>query len=100
MSDLISRQTVLAAIDKNRDALLSIGMTSAEHVLVHYGRRVIEEQPTIDPVKHGEWIEVQTGKWHGWKCSECGKIVQKKRNSNGALTAAQKWKGAKNERET
>ncbi len=67
MNDLISRQAALAEIDKSRDALLSSGMTGAEHILVHYGRRVIEEQPTIDPVKHGKWICVN-GKYY---CSEC-----------------------------
>lgn len=54
MSDLISRQAALAAIDKNRDALLSSGMTGAEHILVHYGRRIIEELPSAE--KHGKWI--------------------------------------------
>lgn len=50
MTELISRQAALAEIDKNREALLSSGMTGAEHILVHYGRRVIEELPTIDAV--------------------------------------------------
>lgn len=45
MDDLISRQAAIDAIDKNRDALLSSGMTGAEHILVHYGRRVIEDLP-------------------------------------------------------
>lgn len=48
MDELISRQAALAEIDQNRQALLSLGMDGAEHILVHYGRRVIEELPTID----------------------------------------------------
>ena len=48
--ELISRQAALTEIDKNRDALLSSGMTGAEHILVHYGRRVIEELPTENPL--------------------------------------------------
>ena len=51
MSDLISRNAAIEAIDKNRQDLLSLGMDGAEHTLVHYGRRVIEEQPTIDAVE-------------------------------------------------
>ncbi len=54
MTDLISRQAALAEIDKNREALLSSGMTGAEHILVHYGRRVIEGLPPIEP-KKGKW---------------------------------------------
>lgn len=49
MNDLISRQAAIDEIDKNRQALLSLGMDGAEHILVHYGRRVIEELPTIEP---------------------------------------------------
>lgn len=72
MNDLISRQAALAAIDKNRDALLSNGMTGAEHILVHYGRRSIEDMPTIDPVKHGKWEE-----HNGWKqCSYCAAALR------------------------
>ena len=55
MTELISRQAALAEIDKNREALLQSGMTGAEHILVHYGRRVIEELPTAEP-KRGKWI--------------------------------------------
>lgn len=84
MTELISRQAALAEIDKNRDALLSSGMTGAEHILVHYGRRVIEELPTIEP-KHGKWEDVEEILYEGntegtpytvtavgYKCSECG----------------------------
>ena len=67
MSDLINRQAALDAIDKNRGALLSSGMAGAEHILVHYGRRVIEELPTIEP-KHGRWIDVSGATICSW-CS-------------------------------
>ena len=74
--DLISREAAIDAIDKNRQDLLSLGMDGAEHILVHYGRRVIEELPTADPVKHGKWIEVEN-KWGGLViiCSECGREI-------------------------
>ena len=52
MNDLISRQAALDAIDKNRQDLLFLRMYVAEYILVHYGRRVIEELPTADPVKN------------------------------------------------
>lgn len=48
--ELISRQAALAEIDKNREALLQSGMVGAEHILVHYGRRVIEELPSDNPL--------------------------------------------------
>lgn len=66
--DPISRQAAIDAIDKNRQALLSIGMDGAEHILVHYGRRVIEELPTIDSVKHGKWEKISD---RNYKCSCC-----------------------------
>lgn len=52
---MISREAALDAIDKNRQDLLSLGMDGAEHILVHYGRRVIEGLPTIDPVPQLKW---------------------------------------------
>lgn len=58
MTDLISRQAALDEIDKNRQALLSLGMDGAEHILVHYGRRVLEELPTIEP-KNGKMTREQ-----------------------------------------
>lgn len=79
MDDLISRQAALDAIDKNRQDLLSLGMDGAEHVLVHYGRRVIEELPTTEKV--GKWKRYNTYRGDDtsgyvdpdWRCSECGK---------------------------
>ena len=44
--ELIDRQMALDRIDKARGELLAIGMVGAEHILVHYGRRVIEELPS------------------------------------------------------
>lgn len=61
MSDLISRKAAIEAIDKNRKDLLSLGMDGAEHILVHYGRRVIEELPTAERVvrcKDCKWYEI------------------------------------------
>ncbi len=32
--------------------------------------RAVENAPTIDPVKHGKWIECKSSEH--WKCSACG----------------------------
>lgn len=66
MSDLISRQAALSTIDKNRQDLLSLGMDGAEHILVHYGRRVIEELPSAQP----EIIRCKDCRW--WDAKEDG----------------------------
>lgn len=73
--ELISRQAALAEIDKNREALLQSGMTGAEHILVHYGRRVIEELPSVDVPdrKVGKWEHhIGIGNVALLKCGECG----------------------------
>jgi DNA-directed RNA polymerase subunit RPC12/RpoP len=70
--ELISRQMALDRIDKAREELLSLGMKGAEHILVHYGRRVIEELPTIEP-KPGKWETVDDGDGDcHYQCSFCG----------------------------
>lgn len=79
MDDLISRQEALDAIDKNRQGLLSLSLNSAEHILVHYGRRVIEELPTIEP-KHGEWIFHSIESPYRWECNKCGDKVRARYN--------------------
>ena len=70
---LISREAALDAIDKNRQDLLSLGMDGAEHILVHYGRRVIEELPSAERV--GKWIRhPEVKNIYGGvyiECSEC-----------------------------
>lgn len=74
MIELISRQAALAEIDKNREALLQSGMVGAEHILVHYGRRVIEELPSSG-TKPGKWkkhvLKNANVPW-GYDCSACG----------------------------
>lgn len=42
-----------------------------EHTLMEFCER-IDEAPTVDPVKHGEWIKVYEG---NYQCSECGDWV-------------------------
>lgn len=50
--------------------------------------KLIDEAPTIDPVKHGRWIESEMIgknerkiKYHILRCSICGKSNGRKRNS-------------------
>lgn len=34
----------------------------------------VDRQPTIDTVKHGEWVEELDRRFH-WHCSECGYVI-------------------------
>ncbi len=49
--DVISRQMALEEIDKMRQILLNNNMKGAEHILVHYGRRIIEDLPSVNEGK-------------------------------------------------
>ena len=37
-------------------------------------RSVVLETPTVDPVKHGKWIEHIEGDYFWYICSSCGKV--------------------------
>ena len=72
MSDLIERQVALDAIDNERKFLLSMGMWDAEHIVVHYARRIIEKMPAVTPAeKTGHWIETDNYDPCWYMCSEC-----------------------------
>lgn len=67
MSDLISRQAAIDAIKRYESADnydLNNGLILAMNA--------VADVPTIDPVKHGKWIE--TGLVDVIECSECGWI--------------------------
>lgn len=49
--DYISREKALAEIDKARKMLIEMNMLGAEHILVHYARRIIEELPSVNEEK-------------------------------------------------
>ena len=73
MSDSISRRAALAEIDRAREGLLALKMDGAEHILVHYGRRIIEELPSDE--KYGKWqfrYADVTRRELIYECSECG----------------------------
>lgn len=55
MSDLISRDALLAAIDCERHCLIEQNRLGAEHVVVHNARRIIEDFPYVDAIPV-EWL--------------------------------------------
>ena len=59
----------------------------------------LDEQPTIDPVKHGKWIEardlIDNQTFSECKCSECGVVEYFNKGGNDLTTArivALKWR--------
>ena len=67
MNDLIGRQ---ATIDLFPNDTLEWD-TYFGYIAPHFARRMIEELPSAQPVRHGKWIFGST-LGHSWmKCSEC-----------------------------
>lgn len=48
--DCISRTEALRLIDEERQHLLRLNMDGAEHIIVHYARRIIENMPSASSV--------------------------------------------------
>ena len=48
MSDLISREALLKAMEEERQYLLARGQTGAEHILVHHCLPLIDNAPRVD----------------------------------------------------
>lgn len=80
MNDLISRQAAIDAIDR---LILpqTKGETAAEEInrvawrcAINCAEEIIGHLPTIDPVKHGKWIE----KDYNRICSVCGATFWKR----------------------
>lgn len=77
MNDLISRQAVLMSLadyqlqESPNWGANGMGNTDAYEAITEC-IRVIEQAPTIDPVKHGKWIAKRDG-WNGGfvVCSVC-----------------------------
>lgn len=73
MSDLISRQAAIDAI-KRYESAYSYDLNNG---LILAMNAVADDVPTIDPVKHGEWIDWHYSGFDGiriWRreCSVCG----------------------------
>ena len=69
MTDLISRQAAIKEIDDLPNCYNGYSDTYDKAYIIG----VLEELPTIDPVKHGKWI----GTWEkgAYTCSECRFIM-------------------------
>lgn len=65
MSDLISRQAAIKAIDYLPNCYNGYSDTYDKVYIIG----VLEDLPTIDPVRHGKWIPVNE---RAAKCSLCG----------------------------
>lgn len=76
MTDLISRQAVLMSLadyqlqESPNWGANGMGNTDAYEAITEC-IRVIEQAPTIDPVKHGKWLKEQNC-W--FICSNCGHL--------------------------
>lgn len=72
MSDLISRQAAIKAIEDLQDCYNGFSDTYDKACIIG----VIEEVPPTEPIKHGHWIEeglVDGNQNRYCRCSECGK---------------------------
>ena len=79
MSDLISRQALREAMyheifETDRTDSDMVAWESGCWIRYKMFENAIKSAPTIDPVKHGEWIDNKVA-FH-WVCSECGCTVR------------------------
>lgn len=58
MSNFISRDAVIEALQKEREYLLADERFGAEHILVHHALNIIDELPCIMAIPV-EWLEGQ-----------------------------------------
>lgn len=74
MAEYIDKQKALAAIQIEREYMTRRHEWGAEHILTHYGYRIIADMPPADvePVRHGRW-EITDAYPHTAYCSECHK---------------------------
>ena len=99
MSDLISRQ---AAIDAITDEHIVTNMDSVYDSVLHRCKRathrILANLPTIDPVKHGEWVrnnpltdtlscsvcnyEIPTEELRTPYCPWCGARMERRKDGN------------------
>jgi len=76
VGDLISRADALDAIDNERKMLIEQGRFGAEHIVVHYARRIIEKLPGADAtvVIHAKWKDIGN---ETVSCNHCGTLYPK-----------------------
>ena len=71
MNDLISRRAAIQAIDDLSNCYNGYSDTYDKAYIIG----VLEEVPTIDPVKYGKWIKMSDADGVYWACSECGEDI-------------------------
>ena len=72
MTDLISRQAAIKAIDDLPNCYNGYSDTYDKAYIIG----VLEELPTVEPVKHGKWVKTGQGflnpnKFRNYCCSKC-----------------------------
>lgn len=77
MNDLISRQTVIDAIDNANDVLVEDDYTYGLQSGMEKAKYIIEDLSTAQPERTGKWIygEHDTAMCDGYRCDKCGFFV-------------------------
>lgn len=80
MSDLISRQDAIDAIEEYADRLQMVNWKENPNVpykvySLNWCINTIRDLPSIDAVKHGRWIPVDWAEPRRYGCSECHRMV-------------------------
>lgn len=102
MSDLISRQ---AAIDAITDECIVNNMDSVRDTELHRCKRathrILANLPSVDPVKHGEWVwqdsPVFGNPYGSYMCPLCQNTMPHK--TNYCPNCGAKMEGVKNEQQ-
>lgn len=68
--DTISRQAALEAIEELKNRYFD------RKVVLAKAQDVVNNLPTIDPVKHGKWIGIDDYPHETWECDQCGCIYE------------------------
>lgn len=63
--ELVKRFKIIANDNWNKQTPTSWGAAFSDAI------EIVDEQPTIDPVKHGRWEKDSDTAFY-WRCSECG----------------------------
>lgn len=77
MSDLISREEAIEAIEEYADRLQMVNWKENPNVpykvhSLNWCINMIRDMPSIDAVKHGKWIKMSDADGMYYCCSECG----------------------------
>ena len=104
MSDLISRQAAIAALEREktyctayRDGYTPANVFEKYNAGITDGIKALKRLPPIDPVKHGKWEVKPTLKENVWlcRCSACGHKFSLNGSNRTIELAYCPWCGAK-----